>query len=272
MAPIDKQGLPLPPFRARAGEPAAGVTPGLGRTGAEVFYLSSFPRSGNTWLRFLIANAYNEMDRQVTQVDFFNVHAITPELKKNSESQLRPGITPLFKEFPLVVKTHADFMSSFTHVILLLRNPFDCLYSYWDYLVHNNRIPLSLSETARHQQYGVSAIVRHADSYLRHCDDLLLVTYEDLLRRPESVLGKLFDFIGLAVASRVVKKAIRKSSFHAMSRLEREKGRRFGRPDFRFMRKGETGQGERVIRRDGDLHQFILSEIKKSPVLHLLYG
>ena len=43
------------------------------------FFLSSFPRSGNTWVRFLIANVYNNIKKRYDEIDFFNIHEIVPE-------------------------------------------------------------------------------------------------------------------------------------------------------------------------------------------------
>jgi estrone sulfotransferase len=236
------------------------------------FYLASFPRSGNTWVRFLIANVYNGMTKEFPQVDFFNIHEIVPELKKDKASKRTPGIAPYFNEFPLVIKTHANYLDSFFNVILLIRNPFDCLYSYWDYLNHNNNIQISLHETIRHPRYGISAVVQHANSYVRHCPHLLVMTFEDLLSCPERQLQKLLDFMNFEVSNRIVKSAIQASSFQTMSGIERRKGRKYGRPDFKFMRKGTAGEGETAIRQDRELNLYVLGEMKKSPILYLLYG
>lgn len=229
------------------------------------FYLASFPRSGNTWVRFLIANVYNNIKKEFSEVDFFNIHDIIPELK--------PGetVSPWFKDLPPVFKTHAKFTASFENTILILRNPFDTIYSYHDFLNKNKGIEISLSETVTHAKYGIAALVEHTDSFIKNCDNLLIITYENLHSRPFKELKKICDFIGLEAADETIRQSIEKSSFHSMREIETRKGRKFGKNNFKFIRSGQLDEGEEVIKNDYELYGYIVGEIKKSPLLYLLY-
>lgn len=232
------------------------------------FFLASFPRSGNTWARFLIANVYNAIKKEFPEVDFFNIHDIVPELKSN-ENEL-PG--PYYRDLPAVIKTHSIFTSLMINTILILRNPFDSIYSYWDFLSLNIGRKLSLAEVVKHDKYGIGAIVKHSNSFVRNCQNLLIITYEGLKCDPHKELKKICDFLNLNVDDEMIDKAVEESSFNSMRKIEMRKGRKFGRRDFEFMRKGKVGSGIEVIKKDDQLYRFMLNGLKKSPILYLLYS
>jgi hypothetical protein len=230
------------------------------------FLLASFPRSGNTWVRFLIANVYNAIKNEFSEIDFFNIHEIVPELKSNVI------VRPYFNDLPFVIKTHSKFTDSFENAILLLRNPFDTIYSYWDFLNFNKGIKITLARTVTHEKYGIDAIVDHTNSFIKNCENLLIITYENLIRQTPKELKKICDFLNIDVKDEIIKKSVKKSSFRAMRETESRKGRKFGDKNFRFIRKGEIGNGVKAIKKDDGLHHFVLKELKKSPVLYLLYA
>lgn len=229
--------------------------------------LTSFPKSGNTWVRFLIANVYNLLSKKVDEIDFLNIHDIIPELNSTAEP------TSLFDTMPRILKTHEQYESSFQNVILVLRNPWDTLYSYLKYLNSEMKVDISLAEVVRNPQYGIGAIVDHANSYLRNCEDLLIVTYENLHNKPLKEVKKVCEFLELdAVSDEVIEKAIERSSFKTMRDIEVRKGRKFGSPDFLFTRSGQINEGYLEISRSDALGHFVLQEMRNSPLLYLLYG
>ncbi|MCI0471819.1 MAG: sulfotransferase domain-containing protein, partial [Candidatus Aminicenantes bacterium] len=97
-------------------------TPHLERT--VPFFLASFPRAGSTWVRFLIANVFNYEKKAFPEIDFFNIHEIVPEYGKSDKF--------LFADCPKIFKTHEPYQAVFQDTILILRDPFDTLYSYCD--------------------------------------------------------------------------------------------------------------------------------------------
>ena len=56
-----------------------------------------------------------------------------------------------------------------------------------------------------------------------------------------------------------------------MESIEREKGRKYGDPNFKHIRKGEIGVGRKELAKKQDLYEYIASAMKQSPILHLLY-
>ncbi len=228
------------------------------------FFLASFPRSGNTWVRFLIGNMYNQVEKRFPEIDFHNVHGIVPEY-----GTVEP---PGFEDFPRVYKTHNPYQPDFESALLLLRNPFDALCSYFDLLIRNRKKNFSLEEMTKNPRYGISAILRHTESYIANCRNLRIFTYEKMQADTTGECRKIADFIGFDISPADIEEAVRKSSFNVMEQIENQKGRKFGSPDLKFIRKGLIGQGVEEIKKQEELYRYVMEELKKSPVLYLLYS
>src|SRR5437762_8950223 len=76
-------------------------------------FLVSYPRSGNTWTRFLIGNLLHP-DQAVS---FANVEAIIPEIYFNSDRSLRSHARPR------LLKSHECFQPLYKRVIYITRDP-----------------------------------------------------------------------------------------------------------------------------------------------------
>lgn len=227
----------------------------------EKILLSSFPKAGNTWIRFVLGNIYNEIEKKKDPVDFYTIHDIIPEVGQGA---------PKFKNLPQIFKTHGLYKDNFKKIILILRNPFDTLYSYHQYLNKEKNINISLSEVIRSKQYGINSIIEHTNSYVKNCDNLLVITYENMKNSPTKTTEKICDFLEINISDKMISEALNNSSFESMRKIEIEKGRKFGNKNFLFTRKGEVGEGIKKIEKED--REYIKKILKKSPFLNLLYN
>jgi hypothetical protein len=172
------------------------------------FYLASFPKSGNTWVNFTIANIFNQLTGRFEEIDFHNIHDINPEIRVGHEEEDRKE--PLFKELPQVFTTHSQFKAAFENVILVLRSPWDVMYSYFHYLRGERQKNYSIQELTSHEKYGIQALVAHNQSFLRNGKNLVIITYENMHADPLKEARKIVDFLGLSVADGIIKAAINK--------------------------------------------------------------
>jgi hypothetical protein len=86
-------------------------------------FVVSYPRSGNTWTRFLIANlVYPEKN-----VGFTNIEKLIPDTSSQSNRALKS--TPR----PRIIKTHEYFDHRYPKVIYIVRDPRDVALSYYDF-------------------------------------------------------------------------------------------------------------------------------------------
>src|SRR5437588_13041373 len=96
-------------LRRRQSVPAAR---GLTVLPTDVF-LVSYPRSGNTWLRFLLANAL----RPAQVATFADVGAVVPDIYDGPDRDL------LRRPAPRVLKSHEPFDERYRRVLYLVRHP-----------------------------------------------------------------------------------------------------------------------------------------------------
>ena len=133
--------------------------------------VASFPKSGSTWVRFLVANLFNQVVPEVDGVDFHNIHEIVPEIGRPDDRRRFLGLPPVWK-------THDEWRKGFDRVVLVLRNPWDTLFSYWHYINGEQGRKVTLAEVVNGSRHGAAAVVRHAASYLDRCPGLLVLNYE----------------------------------------------------------------------------------------------
>jgi len=227
--------------------------------------VASFPKAGSTWVRFLIANLFNQVAPEIEAVDFHSIHDIVPEIG-------RPDARRHFSSMPPVWKTHDPWQRSFDRVVLVLRNPWDTLYSYYHYLTGEHGRTVTLRDVVTDGRHGAAAVVRHAASYLGRCHDLLVIAYEDLHAVPQPEVRRLAEFLGVAATDRQVTEAVNASSFQSMQASECSKGRRYGGGSFRFMRHGAVGEGYAAIALEPGLDRHVRRELARCPALEARYA
>src|SRR5207249_5512725 len=97
--------------------------------GDDVF-LVSYPRSGNTWTRFLIANLAHPNE----PTNFANIESRIPEI------YLFPDRVLLNLPRPRILKSHECFDPRYKRTIYIVRDPRDVAVSYYYYAIKRKRI------------------------------------------------------------------------------------------------------------------------------------
>jgi len=93
-------------------------------------FLVSYPRSGNTWARFLLGNLLYP-DAPVT---FSNIETRIPEIYFNRDRMLRA------LPRPRMLKSHESFQPHYPHVIYIVRDPRDVAISFYHHNVKARNI------------------------------------------------------------------------------------------------------------------------------------
>jgi hypothetical protein len=217
----------------------------------EDIYLVSFPKSGNTWLRFLVANAVGISIGVERDVNFFSIHDIIPDIYLSRD--LRPEGVFGRPDLPRIIKSHSSYNPYYHRVILLVRDPRDALVSYYHYLRQRGNIPeyWTLSSFIRNPKYGVKAWLAHTDSWystLKQGQIVQIFLYEDFLKKPKEELARFVDLLGLTLDDADVEKAIALSSKEKMKQSENTHRSTYliknkERP---FVRKGEATGGKEL--------------------------
>jgi hypothetical protein len=182
-------------------------------------YIVSYPRSGNTWTRFLIANLlYPEQP-----ASFGNIDRLIPE----SEELTRSQMARLSR--PRIMKSHQYFDARFQKVIYIVRDPRDVLVSQFHYERKRRRIGDDYSieqfvtiflagETCDYGSWGTNVaswLVTREKS-----PNFLLLRYEDLVAHTAEELIRVASFLGRKPTPDLVIQAVERSSADHMRKLE----------------------------------------------------
>jgi hypothetical protein len=240
-------------------------------------FLVSFPKSGNTWTRFLLGNLMNP-DRSV---GFANIEHIVPDIAAFPRGAFRR------LKRPRIIKSHDCFDPRYRRVIYVVRDPRDVAVSLYHYAKKvkniNDSLPLEafikrmfvpgrsyngtwgehvgswlvnptniaefslLNGEAR--PHSASAVQIKMDSLgaRGHGREFLLVRYEDLLEDTEAWLRRIAEFSGLAASPERIERAVEQSSADSMRKLESAQNlqwvtTRETRKDIHFVREAKSGQ------------------------------
>ena len=208
-------------------------------------FLVSYPKSGNTWVRFLLANLIHPNET----VGFVNINRLLPA----------PGV--LSKRFlkslprPRILKSHEPFDARFRKVIYLVRDPRDVAVSEYHFDLKKRYIaadmtleqfikPFLAGETSSYGSWW-----EHVASWVgtRHGNPrFLLARYEDLLADPIGETAKIAEFLGIAADTERIKSAVERSSADRMRKLEKEDadkwtGTKNTRQEIPFVRSAKSG-------------------------------
>jgi hypothetical protein len=224
------------------GRPKRKVPPGPPGT----VHICSFPKSGRTFLSWLVACYCVRHHQLGVTVDLETLYSIVPESAHPiaRHEAFEAGRIPRFWQ------THTVRSASFDRSIFLMRHPYDTLVSYYFHQArHAGKFSGSLGEFISGP--GLGRWVRYMDRWGSRLPaiDALVLRYEDLVREPGATLTAVLEFAGAAVDTRDVQWAVEQSSFEAMLASEARVPRRAGpnhRYDFadadaRRIRRGKVG-------------------------------
>lgn len=216
-------------------------------------FIVSFPKSGNTWLRFLIAHLISGRN----DISFRNIDELVPDIY-TSASLTNKLSSPRF------IKTHNNWFADFPKSIYIVRDYRDVLVSYYHYQLAAKEFSGSFRDYIRtiDSLHPFGKWKAHVESALafqsRFPARIHLMRYEDLLASPDETLEKLVQFLGIT-PKRSVAEAIAHCAFSRLQKTESEKGSLFHDISGQlFFREGKSGGWKNSFSED-DL-RFVLDE------------
>ena len=178
--------------------------------------LASFPKSGNTWLRFVTSNILS-MRTDNEEINFHTIENYAPEIRGN---QKLIGIKTS-ESVPTFLKTHFYYGKKFNKFksIVLYRDPSKTLSSYFSYMnnEHEKNIE-SLYQFINKPRYGIDAWNLFHKSWLN--SSAYFFKYEDVIKKPELYIKKIYSLHGAEIEDFEIKQALYRSSREEMRKLE----------------------------------------------------
>ncbi len=208
----------------------------MAETLPEDIFLISYPKSGNTWFRYLTMSV---------------VYGVSPAYApKGLLEDLSPDVHQrrFYHRFasPMFIKSHSLPQPQYRRVVYLVRDGRDALVSYLHY-ARNFEHRLTDDLTAARTGAGLPAGQwhQHVEQWLAnpHGAELLLIRYEDLLRYPVEQMERFCAFAGLSRPREVLEWAVEECRFQNLRQREEEENPALaGKPrDAHFFRRGEAG-------------------------------
>ena len=209
-------------------------------------FLTSYPRSGNTWMRFLVGNLLH----QGKPVTFLNMEGLVPDMYKHSDRTLR------HLPRPRILKSHECFDPRYRRIIYIVRDPRDVVVSnyHWEMKKQSMRDAYPIEKFVDEWMepvywVRVGSWGDHVTSWVstrQGHDGFLLLRYEDLLADPTRELAKVARILGLESAPERLARAVELSSADRMRKLEKEQGSKWvetrnTRQDKQFVRQAASG-------------------------------
>jgi hypothetical protein len=245
-------------------------------------FLVSYPKSGNTWTRFLLGNLTSP-DCRIT---FANVETKVPDIYGASKATLKR--TPR----PRLLKSHECFDPRYRRVVYIVRDPRDVALSAY----HYDRKCRNISDDFAVEQYITARFMKtdeyfgtwgeHAGSWMvnprnlaylgrlkngflgtmgswgenvqswlgarGHSREFLLVRYEDLLENTHHEMTRIAEFLNLGASPQQISTAIELSSAENMRKLEAAQSEQWAttkpsRKDIPFVRSAKSGQWQDAL-------------------------
>ena len=215
-------------------------------------FLTSYPRSGNTWTRFLVGNLVHTEEA----VTFLNVERLVPDMYKHGDYYLR------HLPRPRILKSHEVFDPRYKRIIYVVRDPRDVAVSnyHWEMkqraMGDNCPIAEFLPKWIEGQVWDrLGNWGDHVTSWMSTRSDregFLLLRYEDMIEDPARELVKVANLLGIEPTQERLTRAAELSSADRMRQLEEKQGKkwvqtRYTRQDKPFVRKASSGGWKAVL-------------------------
>lgn len=204
-------------------------------------FLVTYPKSGTTWLGFLLANILHG-----ARSSALNLRTYLEYIPDINDLNSSGGDLSQYSHLPdpRFFSTHSPYEPAFSRVIYMLRDPRDVMVSYW----HHTRLldpsfDLSFKDfITRHPQWP-SDWHEHVQQWAvdKHAN-VIVLKYEHLKVDALHEVRKVLDFIDYGWDDVIVRRAIEASKFERMKALEVEHGSGRHADSLKgFLRAGKSG-------------------------------
>ena len=230
----------------------------------KIYWLASYPKSGNTWFRIFLANYLSNTDKPISineistgsiassRTVFDNISALTAtDLTQDEVDLLRPdiyremaleiesvGYHKVHDAYTLNTKNKALFPADVSKaVIYFIRNPLDVALSYANHssisidksisLLNNSEHELSKSKNKLSDQVRQKLLSwsQHVNSWINQTEiPVLVMRYEDMLNDAYACFKTALEFLEIECDDAKLIQAIEFSSFQELKKQENEIG------------------------------------------------
>lgn len=216
-------------------------------------FLVSYPKSGRTWLRYLMSCYFASHAELGFEPDLTTTFRVLPNFDRDPVRGIDAFVGEARRDrMPLVLVSHLTYTRRLflrQPVIFLVRDPRDVIVSaYFHATRHKKVFSGDIDAFLNNTRYGLPALLQFLNGWAdglegrRH----IIVSYEHMLREPEKAVVAILSFLNVEEHSGLLRNAIAAAQFDRMRDKERDQGipgHDYDRTDTlsRRMRSGKAG-------------------------------
>ena len=216
-------------------------------------FLVSYPKSGRTWLRYLLSCYLAALYEVPIEIDLETTFKVLPNFDLDPDRGL-PAFAPNngMNRFPLIAVSHRPYDRRFfadKPTIMLVRDPRDvCVSAYFHQTRHKQRFSGSLRDFISDPRFGIESIVDYHNGWAAGLipGASLIVSYEELSEDTNATISRILSYLEIPLNEEFLEMAIQRASFDRMK--QDEKNTRIpghvydpAEPDSSRVRKGKVG-------------------------------
>lgn len=203
--------------------------------GDKDIFLASYPKSGNTWLKFILSELMSGQN-----IDFASCEKVIPHVGSHYSGLRLPNGAR-------VIKTHEKYREDYRKAIYIVRDGRDVAVSYYHQWINNQKkgkecsFHYFLGKFLKGEIGNVGSWHESVNSWIQAGDqcELMIIKYEDCFLNIQEIIHNLVTFIGLDVSEANVMSSIEMNSKDRMRGKEITGGGDIIKNP--FVRKGVSG-------------------------------
>jgi hypothetical protein len=224
-------------------------------------FIVSYPKSGRTWLRFILANYINSLYNLNMNINLHNFFHLLPN-DTNDEIKGFKGFNFYNNdEVPLILFSHKKYneIGYRGKTIFLLRSPYDIMVSdYFQETEHLGHYKGSINDFIRDEDKGIKKLCNFLNDWAAEMNNeqAIILSYEELSENTYKTVEKFLRYLDIAIDKNKLQYSIKKSNFAVMQEAEKqmglpsEKKYNLENSDALRMREGKTGNYNKYLNTD----------------------
>ncbi len=219
-------------------------------------YIVEFPKSGITWLSFVLGSVELKICNISELLTYYNHHRYIIDIHQVRNSSIHRFLNRTF------IKSHSVFNPYYYFVIYLIRNPFDVMVSYYNFMLSFGYQD-TFDKFVRDKKYGICKWKAHVNSWIHKKTDVQrihLIKYEELITDAESAITKLYNNLGVEIDRQLINESLKEHSVEKMA--SSENFYRQHNPNYNMTCVGKKNKIKKEDLLTEDITQYIYSKAK----------
>ncbi|MFB9050919.1 sulfotransferase domain-containing protein [Sphingobium indicum] len=194
-------------------------------------FLVSYPKSGRTWLRYLLSCYFAESAKLGFEPDLTSTFRILPNFDRDPVRGIdafigRTGEAGL----PLILVSHLPYRERLfldRPVLFLVRDPRDVIVSaYFHATRHKKSFSGDMAAFLDEPKYGMAALIAYLNGWAAGLAGRPhhLISYEHMLAEPMPAVAGILAFLGVEPQPEMLARAVAAAQFDRMRDKERDGG------------------------------------------------